>query len=454
MISSSSAFALAAALGSPPSQLLTRNNFLLWQALIVPVFRGANVMGLLDGSDGAPGKTVEVDDTNGKKVHVDNPAYLAWIARDQQVLRFLLNSLSPEILSHVLGMDTTAMAWSTINAMFKTASRTKAQHLREKLNDTKKLTMKADQYYTKMKGFASELSALGKPVGDDELLGYLLHGLDKVEYNSLITSVHGNSSTTIDDFYEQLCGYDMRNGVEENGMFVSSANLARRGYVPPRGRTPPPPSRCYSPPSRGGGDRYHGGGGGDLHRERDDDRGTWRRDDDRPWRRDDRRGDDRPWRRDDSRDGDRRGDRRDERRDMRNDGGRRDCVPTRYVDTECQICKKHGHPANECWWRYSDDKKKRDDAEKGAHLASYGVDTNWYADSGATDHITSELNKLLIVNKYHGQDNVRTAEGTGMHISNIGNSILRTPHGSFDLNNILHVPNASKNLFIHSSFYS
>jgi hypothetical protein len=92
------------------------------------VFRGANGMGLLDGSDGAPAKTVEVDGSDGKKVHVDNPAYLAWIARDQQVLRFLLNSLSLEILYHVLGMDATTMAWSAINAMFKTASRTEAQH--------------------------------------------------------------------------------------------------------------------------------------------------------------------------------------------------------------------------------------------------------------------------------------------------------------------------------------
>ncbi|KAK1601502.1 hypothetical protein QYE76_071924 [Lolium multiflorum] len=66
----------------------------------------------------------------------------------------------------------------------------------------------------------------------------------------------------------------------------------------------------------------------------------------------------------------------------------------------------------ECWWRYSDDKKKDDrDREKGAHLASYGVDTNWYTDTGATDHITGELNKLLIANKYNGQDSVRTAEG-------------------------------------------
>jgi hypothetical protein len=116
------------------------------------------------------------------------------------------------------------------------------------------------------------------------------------------------------------------------------------------------------------------------------------------------------------------------------------------VNTDCQIWKKHGHPARECWWRYSDDKKDKDDGEKGAHLASYGVDTNWYTDTGATDHITSELSKLLIANKYHGQDRVRTIEGTGMNISHIGNSILRTRHGSFDLKNILHVPSASKNL--------
>ena len=67
-------------------------------------------------------------------------------------------------------------------------------------------------------------------------------------------------------------------------------------------------------------------GGGDRYRDNDDDRG-WRRDerrnDDRGWRRDDRRDDDRGWRRDDRRDDDRCGDRRDDRRDRRNDGGGR-----------------------------------------------------------------------------------------------------------------------------------
>jgi hypothetical protein len=130
-------------------------------------------MGLHDGSDCAPAKTIEVQDSNKQTIQVENPSYVTWIAKDQLVLCFLLNFLSPEILSHVLDMDTTASTWTAVNSMFKAASRTKAQHLCEKLNDTKKLTMTADQYYTKMKGFASELSALGKPVGDDELLGYL-----------------------------------------------------------------------------------------------------------------------------------------------------------------------------------------------------------------------------------------------------------------------------------------
>ena len=81
MSSSSSSSSLAAALGTPPTQHLTRGNFLLWKALMLPAFRGANVMGLLDGSDRAPQKTVDVEDSNKKKIIVDNPDYLAWIAR-------------------------------------------------------------------------------------------------------------------------------------------------------------------------------------------------------------------------------------------------------------------------------------------------------------------------------------------------------------------------------------
>jgi hypothetical protein len=61
----------------------------------------------------------------------------------------------------------------------------------------------------------------------------------------------------------------------------------------------------------------------------------------------------------------------------------------------------------------------------GAAATGYGIDTNWYADSGASNHITGELEKMTVRDKYGGQDQVHTASGAGMDISNIGHSVLQ-----------------------------
>ena len=62
-----------------------------------------------------------------------------------------------------------------------------------------------------------------------------------------------------------------------------------------------------------------------------------------------------------------------------------------------------------------------------ATTSSYGIDTNWYFDSGSTDHITGELEKLSVRDKYHGGDQVHTANGSGMEIDQIGCSFVHTP---------------------------
>nr|XP_051211897.1 uncharacterized protein LOC127329417 [Lolium perenne] len=86
----------------------------------------------------------------------------------------------------------------------------------------------------------------------------------------------------------------MRNGVEENGTFISSANLAHRDREQrSHGRTSP--QQQYSSPRGRSPDRgsHHGGGsgGGGYRHTRDKDRGSWRGDDLGSWRSDDRRGD-------------------------------------------------------------------------------------------------------------------------------------------------------------------
>jgi histone deacetylase 1/2 len=115
----------------------------------------------------------------------------------------------------------------------------------------------------------------------------------------------------------------------------------------------------------------------------------------------------------------------------------------------CQICGKEGHPAYRCFKRFNNAFQGPPPQQKSASSAmtsSYGVDTNWYMDSGATDHITGELEKLTFRNKYNGGDQVQAADGAGMEIANVGHSTFHSQTKNFHLKNILHVPQATKNL--------
>jgi histone deacetylase 1/2 len=68
-------------------------------------------------------------------------------------------------------------------------------------------------------------------------------------------------------------------------------------------------------------------------------------------------------------------------------------------------------------------------------------------DTGATDHLTHELSKLNPREVYTGHDQVRTADGTGMRISHVGQaSLLSHTSKQIHLRNVLRVPSVSRNL--------
>jgi hypothetical protein len=48
-------------------------------------------------------------------------------------------------------------------------------------------------------------------------------------------------------------------------------------------------------------------------------------------------------------------------------------------------------------------------------------------DSGATDLVIGELDKLIMKDNYSGSDQIYMANGSGMYIKHIGQSIIRTP---------------------------
>jgi hypothetical protein len=228
------------------------------------------------------------------------------------------------------------------------------------------------------------MAAAGKQLDTDDIVSHILNELD-AEYNPLVEQVTGMTAPiSLDDLYARLLSTEARleSHKDVKESFQMVANSVARGHGGGHGRGRFDSGRGY-PGGRNGSGRGNLGRGGNPNNP--------------------------------------------------------------YRDHECQVCGKTGHTALRCWKRFD---KNFNGPEKTASAAvtSYNVDTTWYADSAATDHITGDLDKLTMRQDYNGNDQVHAANGAGMTIKHIGQSTVITPYHNISLNNVLHVPQATRNL--------
>ena len=167
----------------------------------MPALQGAQVTGLLDGTDAAPPKTVEQQQSDKTTVIVPNLVYGPCLTRDQQVLNYLLNSLSKEILSQVIGKENTFDLWTALTTLFASQSQSRITNLRIAIANTKKGTMPSTLFMAKMKSLGDELAVAGRPVSDPEMVDYILVGLDR-DYDPVDAAVGAIKNTiSIDDLF-------------------------------------------------------------------------------------------------------------------------------------------------------------------------------------------------------------------------------------------------------------
>jgi hypothetical protein len=324
-------------LSIPVSEKLTRDNHRLWCAQVLPAIRAAQLEGFLDGYEKTPEKNLEIE-KDSKKLTVPNSDYAVWRVRDQHVLTYLVTSLSREVLTGVASNATVATMWAAISRSFASQSRSRVLHLRNQLVATCKGDMSIASYFSTMRGYVNEMVAAEKPIDDDDVVSYILNGLD-ADYNSLIERVNGMTETiSPETLYSRLLNTEARVASQkmQREQYHMVANAAARGG--------------------GGGNRqanhggYHGnrGGGGGSNSNHNN-----------------------------------------------GGGGRPDNPNNPYKDHQCQVCGKLGHTALRCWKRFD---KNYNGPDKVANAAStsYNFDPAWYADSAATDHITGDLDKLTM----------------------------------------------------------
>ena len=112
----------------------------------------------------------------------------------------------------------------------------------------------------------------------------------------------------------------------------------------------------------------------------------------------------------------------------------------------CQICDRDGHTAIKYWYRMDASYQDEHPSAAVAATSSYKVDPHWYSDTGATDHITSDLDRLALREQYHGGETVQVGNGAGLQIKHIGSCSINTATRPLALQNVLHVPDISKHL--------
>lgn len=117
----------------------------------------------------------------------------------------------------------------------------------------------------------------------------------------------------------------------------------------------------------------------------------------------------------------------------------------------CQFCDKPNHTAKVCYKLHGHPSKRSNmPAAHHARTLPPGM-SDWISDSGATHHITRDLDHLHLSQPYTGSDQLIVGDGSGLPISNTGKSVLHTHTHSLQLSNVLHVPNISQNLLSISS---
>ena len=73
-------------------------------------------------------------------------------------------------------------------------------------------------------------------------------------------------------------------------------------------------------------------------------------------------------------------------------------------------------------------------------------DPNFYADSGATTHITNDSGNITKIAPYKGNKSLYVGNGESLKITRVSETNIKTNHGNLNLKNVLVVPDIKKNL--------
>ncbi|CAN1798451.1 Retrovirus-related Pol polyprotein from transposon RE1 [Linum perenne] len=162
----------------PPVTIkLGRDNFALWRSTILATLEAYNLESFIL-SPTPPPATRLIATTDGESTPKVNPAYTDWKKQDRFVLLWLRSTLSDHAMSLVVRSSTSQTAWLTIERSFHSKTRARRMQLKTQLLTLTKGVLSVSEYIHKMRAISDDLASNLHPVSEEDLIGYILNGLD------------------------------------------------------------------------------------------------------------------------------------------------------------------------------------------------------------------------------------------------------------------------------------
>lgn len=173
---------------NPLTQLITvsldENNFLLRKFQIETAIRGYGLQDFIDGTTSVPPKFIA--DPEGKLI--TNPEFNTYQRQDNLLCAWLLSSISPNLLSQVIGCRTSNEVWMTMKQNFSSRSSARIMHHKRQLQCIKKENMTIREYLSKIKTLCDLLESAGHKVTESEHILTILNGLDN-DYEAIVAVI-------------------------------------------------------------------------------------------------------------------------------------------------------------------------------------------------------------------------------------------------------------------------
>ena len=121
--------------------------------------------------------------------------------------------MTREILVQVAGLDTAAAVWASVTEMFSSVSKGRIVQLRTQLAQTRKENMTGKAYFGRIKALADEMANAGKKLDDEDIISYILAGLDD-QYDGFVASINAllkaEKHVSLGDLYSMFVPYEAR----------------------------------------------------------------------------------------------------------------------------------------------------------------------------------------------------------------------------------------------------